>query len=556
MGRVLTPKTNITTLRKDAKRWLKALRADDAKARARLLAAWPKAPATPGLRDVQHALALDYGCTGWAALRAAIDDLAIDRNSHAERVDRILRHGWDGDVVAARRIVQKYPQVARDSLFTAAVCGDLAEVERRLSRDPGGASQTGGSLNWTALAYVTYSRLDSVNAVAIARRLIAAGADTNFQFDDGWGSPFKILTGAVRLGEGARPSHPQVLELAEVLIGAGAAPYDLQSLYNVSIVGADTDWYDRFWTWCDAADGLDMWRIAGEGRLGAWKQLSTLDYLLGNAVGQDHHVRAEWLLARGANANALNAYTGQPLHALAQLSGYSAMAARLEQHGARPAVLKGIDAFQAACMRLDEPAARHLATINPGLSARPGPLLAAAQQGYAPVVALLLSLGAPIGGADHQGISALHRAVQSGSLETVTMLLAAGADVDLRETRWQGTPLSWACVLKQPHIAEYLAPLSHDVRALAWFAFLDRLDEVLRAEPDLANHVLADQESPTPLFCLPDDETDAADVARILLSHGADPSWRNGQGRTPTDVARTKGLDEAADLMEGHSHAA
>ena len=555
MGRVLTPKTNITTLRKDAKRWLKALRAEDPKARARLARAWPGAPSAPGLRDVQHALALDYGCISWITLKAAIEDLAIDQGSHGERVERVLRHGWDGDVVAARRIVQKYPDIARDSLFTAAVCGDVAEVERHLARDPQAATRTGGSLNWTALAYVTYSRIDARNAVALARRLTAAGADPNFQFGDGWGSPFKVLTGAVRLGEGARPSHPQVLDLAEVLITAGAAPYDLQSLYNVSIVGDDTAWYDRFWAWCESGGVLDMWRVAGEGRLGAWKQLNTLDYLLGNAVGQDQAIRAEWLLARGANANALNAYTGQPIHATAQLSGFVRMAALLETHGAKPAALMGVHAFQAACMRLDEAEARRLAAHDPGLVVWPGTLLAAAERGYAPVVALLLALGAPVGALDHQGISPLHRAVQSGSLETVTLLLAAGADIDRRETRWQGTALSWACVLKQVHLAHYLAPLSRDVRALAGFAFLERLDEVLRAEPGLANEVLADKDAPTPLFCLPGDEDKAADVARLLLSHGADPSRRNDQGRTPAEVARVNGLDEAADIMEGQGHA-
>ena len=50
MSRTLTPKTSLENLRKDAKRWLKALRAGDPAARARLKAAWPKPPADPGLR--------------------------------------------------------------------------------------------------------------------------------------------------------------------------------------------------------------------------------------------------------------------------------------------------------------------------------------------------------------------------------------------------------------------------------------------------------------------------------------------------------------------------
>ena len=72
MRRTLTPKTNLDTLRKDAKRWLKAIRAGDETAIARLRDASAKFSADPGLRDVHQALALEYGCENWVALKAAI----------------------------------------------------------------------------------------------------------------------------------------------------------------------------------------------------------------------------------------------------------------------------------------------------------------------------------------------------------------------------------------------------------------------------------------------------------------------------------------------------
>jgi hypothetical protein len=59
MSRSLTPKSSMETLKKEAKRWLKALRSGDREARSRLQRAYPSAPATPGLRDIQHALALE-----------------------------------------------------------------------------------------------------------------------------------------------------------------------------------------------------------------------------------------------------------------------------------------------------------------------------------------------------------------------------------------------------------------------------------------------------------------------------------------------------------------
>jgi ankyrin repeat protein len=550
MSRELTSKTRLETLRKDAKRWLKALRAGDPAARSRLLTAWPKAPDEAGLRDVQHALALDYGQENWTALKAAIDDLSIERQTRAERLDQILRHGWDGEPAIARRILKRYPDLARESLFTAAACGDLETVERHLARDPQAATKVDPVRGWTALAHVAYGRLDEINGLAIARLLLDAGADPNFAFNDGWENPFKVVTGAIGLGEGAKPSHPQAEALVAMLIAAGAAAYDLQALYDISIVGADTHWYDVMWRHAEAADELDHWRVIGPGRLGDHLGCSTLNYLLGNAVGQNHLLRVQWLLERGADANTPHAYEKRPVLAIARLSGFTAVADLLETQGARPVVLAGAEALQALVLRGDEIAARALVSQEPDLIRHPKPLLSAAEHGDARAVALLLEMGADVHAADRQGVTPLHRAVQSGSLEAVEHLLAAGADVDRRERKWRGTPLAWAAVLGRPHVAERLAPLSHDVRALASQAWLERLAAVIEADPALANHELPG-DAPTPLFCLPDDDEDAVAVAKLLLARGADPKRRNDKGDTPADAARKRGLDEAAEVLAG-----
>ena len=554
MRRKLTAKTRLDTLRKDAKRWLKGLRAGDADAWKRLAAVWASAPAEPALRDVQQALAREYGQESWIALKAALDDLALDRKPHAERVEQLLRHGWDGDVSGARRILARYPDIAKDSLFTAAAAGDLEEVERRLAADPEAALKTGGPHDWTALMHVAYGRLDPVNGPAIARRLLAAGADPNVRFDDGWGSAFKPVTGAVWLGEGGRPSHPQATELVELLIAAGADPFDIQTLYNVSVVGEELTpplyWYDLLWRHCEASGQRDQWRSAGEISLGHGFGLSTLDYLLGNAVGSNARVRAEWLLDRGADPNAFNGYTKTPVHAQAQLSGFVEVQRLLEDRGARPVPLTGAAAYRAAALRHDAPAMRALLAAQSELARDPAPLQAAAALGDVEAIDLLLAQGAPVHGLDPEGIAALHRAVQSGSLAAVDRLLAAGADPNLRDGKYRGTALGWASALGRPHLFERLIPLSRDVRALADLAAYDRLEAVLAAEPALANHRLDKDEAPTPLYCLPDDEAAAVSVAHQLIAHGADPAVRDAKGRTPADAARARGLDEAADLME------
>src|SRR5262245_1633018 len=73
MPRKITSATSLDALKKEAKRWLKAIRANDADAGARLSRAFPGAPAAPTLRDVQHALAREHGLDGWLALKTAVE---------------------------------------------------------------------------------------------------------------------------------------------------------------------------------------------------------------------------------------------------------------------------------------------------------------------------------------------------------------------------------------------------------------------------------------------------------------------------------------------------
>src|SRR5439155_9409906 len=78
MPRTITSATSLDNLKKEAKRWLKALREGDAEARTRLERAYP-APARPVLRDMQHALAREHGYESWIALKEAVEKPAHDR---------------------------------------------------------------------------------------------------------------------------------------------------------------------------------------------------------------------------------------------------------------------------------------------------------------------------------------------------------------------------------------------------------------------------------------------------------------------------------------------
>lgn len=56
----------------------------------------------------------------------------------------------------------------------------------------------------------------------------------------------------------------------------------------------------------------------------------------------------------------------------------------------------------------------------------------------------------------HPAATALHHAVDSGSLEAVRTLVEAGARRDILDRIYQGTPLDWAEYLERPEIAAYL----------------------------------------------------------------------------------------------------
>jgi hypothetical protein len=85
MPRPITPATSLDNLRREAKRWLRALRAHEPDARARFDRAWPGAPADPVLRDVQHALAREHGHENWITLRAAVEQPATGREPAGDR---------------------------------------------------------------------------------------------------------------------------------------------------------------------------------------------------------------------------------------------------------------------------------------------------------------------------------------------------------------------------------------------------------------------------------------------------------------------------------------
>lgn len=90
-------------------------------------------------------------------------------------------------------------------------------------------------------------------------------------------------------------------------------------------------------------------------------------------------------------------------------------------------------------------------------------LIAAAFHGQPRVLALLAGLEADLNAYGPEGFhphaTALHQAVDSGSLDAVKVLVEAGADLGIRDRLYEATPLMWAEYLPRPAIAAYLQEL-------------------------------------------------------------------------------------------------
>src|SRR5690348_17335149 len=105
MPKKLSDRSTLENFKKEAKRWLTALRDGDASARARLERATPTAPADPTLRDVQHALAVEYGFDGWPALKDALE------NPHDSRVTPLPDAAMNGDAARVAAILDADPGI-------------------------------------------------------------------------------------------------------------------------------------------------------------------------------------------------------------------------------------------------------------------------------------------------------------------------------------------------------------------------------------------------------------------------------------------------------------
>jgi ankyrin repeat protein len=185
---------NLEQLRKQAKELVRAGRAGDATALARL------GDLPLQVASAQLVLAREQGFSSWPALVHSVE----------ASVESFVAAATSARCERASRILEARPEIASDP-WARLVLG------RGFDGDP---VAPGGPLGWAPLLYVTHSCFASVD---LARSLLERGADPNVTFRNEYGD-MSALYGAAGVVHNA--------ELTALLLEAGADPNDGESVYH------------------------------------------------------------------------------------------------------------------------------------------------------------------------------------------------------------------------------------------------------------------------------------------------------------------------------------
>lgn len=154
---------------------------------------------------------------------------------------------------------------------------------------------------------------------------------------------------------------------------------------------------------------------------------------------------------------------------------------------------------------------------------------------------LLIDRGADIKVRDAYGQTALHSATEIGCYDVADLLISKGAELNVKDKEgW--TPLHHVTDINYAYKLIGKGAKLDNIFDAAWFADLDKVKDLIKADPKLIN--VKSTEKMTPIFYAL--QRNALDVVRFLISKGAKLDARDGDGSPPLFYAGSK---EAVDIL-------
>lgn len=457
--RALPASPNLEQQKKQARELLDAWHAGDPDALKRLREIHPRfdgdAPirtADLALHDAQLVLAREYGFTSWAKLKEHIDAVS----SATDPFELLARAVRADDVAAANRILERH-----------------TSLRARLNDPmPGGAF--GGTILGPAVEHQNREMLEL---------LAARGADIN-QRSHWWAGSFGVLDGCAPsfapwlIEHGARVDAHAAARLAmldrlDALVSAdpavvhsrgGDGQTPLHFAANAEVAGylldhgANADARD-----VDHESTPSQWMIRDRPEVARYlvARGATADILLAAALGDVSRVREH--LDRDPNSVRTrvdgeffpmsNRQAGGTIYIWTLGANRTAHTVARDFHHddvfqllleRSPETLR----FALACELGDEAAVRAILARRPNIMKELPPgearrLGDAAWDDNTAAVRLMLDLGWPVE-AGNGSATPLHQAAWTGNVENVRALIGAGANVNVRDSEFNGTPVGWA----------------------------------------------------------------------------------------------------------------